>query len=192
MIKRKSSDRVQIGLRLREDLRRKLESQANDHNISINGEIESRLERSFLDEEIRKAELRHEFGGPRNLALARIVALMAKSLEVMDTPDYWWSDNPAVFKELRVAINTLLDELEPPNEGTEGRGPETVISGRKLAVAVVSHLRYPSRWGEIEWGKLPPGYEISPEILEEHIDRRIAYDASAHLRRMIDRRGRKQ
>lgn len=190
MPKRKESDRVQIGLRLREGLRRKLESQAKDHAISINGEIESRLERSFMDEEARKVELRHEFGGPRNLALSQIIARMAKSLEV--TPNHWWSDNPSVFKELRIAVNTLLDELEPPSVAVDVHSPESVISGRELALAFVSHLRYPSRWGEIEWGDVPPNYQIRPEILEEHIDRRFAYEASAQLRRLIDRKGRKQ
>ena len=190
MPRRKDSDRVQIGLRLREGLRRKLESQAKDHAISINGEIESRLERSFTDEAARKEELRHEFGGPRNLALAHVIARIARTLEV--TPDHWWSDNPSVFNELRVAVNTLLDELEPPSVTVDDHSPKSVISGRELALAFVSHFRYPSPWGQIDLSEVPPGFELRPEVLEDHIDHRVAYHASAQLRRLIDRKGRKQ
>lgn len=57
MPKRKDSDRVQIGLRLREDMRRKLETAAKTNGQSINAEIESRLENSFRREE-RIADLR--------------------------------------------------------------------------------------------------------------------------------------
>jgi hypothetical protein len=44
---RKSTDTVAITLRIREDLRRRLERQAKKNNTSLNAEMEARLENSF-------------------------------------------------------------------------------------------------------------------------------------------------
>lgn len=50
MPKRKSSDRVQIGLRIREELRAKLEKSAKAHEVSLNTEIANRLKETFRRE----------------------------------------------------------------------------------------------------------------------------------------------
>jgi hypothetical protein len=51
MAKRAVSAIVQVKVRMREDLRRKLESEATKHGQTMNAEILERLERSFGWEE---------------------------------------------------------------------------------------------------------------------------------------------
>jgi hypothetical protein len=46
-VARKSTDTVAITLRIREDLRRRLEREANKNDTSLNAEMEARLESSF-------------------------------------------------------------------------------------------------------------------------------------------------
>jgi len=54
---RKSSDIVQFKLRIREELRRRLERAADTHDVSINHEMASRLERSFDHDTARTLEM---------------------------------------------------------------------------------------------------------------------------------------
>ncbi len=72
MPRRKSSDRVQIGLRIREELRADLEKSAKAQKVSLNTEIVNRLEetprREKRVQDIRKAfmtELYDRVGGER-------------------------------------------------------------------------------------------------------------------------------
>lgn len=52
---RKPTDIANFTLRLREDLRRKLEKEATRKDHSLNSEIVERLEQSFLQQELLKA-----------------------------------------------------------------------------------------------------------------------------------------
>jgi hypothetical protein len=50
MAKRPASDTVQVKVRMREDLRRKLEREADRRGLTINAEILRRLDLSFVSE----------------------------------------------------------------------------------------------------------------------------------------------
>jgi hypothetical protein len=54
-MRRHPNDIVQIGLRLRESLRRKLEREADNHRISLNAEIVLRLQDSFEERDARRS-----------------------------------------------------------------------------------------------------------------------------------------
>jgi hypothetical protein len=55
MVARKPTDVVQVNLRLRESLRRKLERESERRGVSFNAELTRRLEESFDREELNEA-----------------------------------------------------------------------------------------------------------------------------------------
>jgi Arc-like DNA binding domain len=55
MARRKLTDVVQVNLRLRESLRRRLEEEAEKRGFSFNAELTRRLEESFEREELNEA-----------------------------------------------------------------------------------------------------------------------------------------
>jgi vacuolar-type H+-ATPase subunit E/Vma4 len=54
MLRRKLGSTVQVGLRIREELRRRLEAAAEEHHLSFNQELTMRLEAS-LEQEARQS-----------------------------------------------------------------------------------------------------------------------------------------
>jgi hypothetical protein len=55
MVARRLTDLVQVNLRLRESLRRKLERESERRGLSLNAEMTRRLEESFDREELNEA-----------------------------------------------------------------------------------------------------------------------------------------
>ena len=53
---RKPTDTVQVGLRIRESLRRQLEKESEKHRVSINQEMATRLEDSFRVDALRSID----------------------------------------------------------------------------------------------------------------------------------------
>jgi hypothetical protein len=87
-MKRKPSDQVQLKLRIREELRRKLEKEAKAKGVSLNSEMALRLARSFEREE----SLTEFLGGPHTAALVKsIVGIIGLFESVVGTP--WHSKN---------------------------------------------------------------------------------------------------
>ena len=115
-------ERNHLGMRTTAELKSRLENEATKSGRSLSQEAEYRLERSFWDDEKRQMEMLREFGGPQNLALAKVVARMATVMGDLS----WsrWSENPEIFMEFRRAVNLFLDALAPPaaREGSEGAG----------------------------------------------------------------------
>ncbi|MCH8998435.1 MAG: Arc family DNA-binding protein [Proteobacteria bacterium] len=71
MAKERKTGRAQVGLRVSESMRRRLETVAKSNDRSINAEILERLERSFETED--------RLGGPRVIELIETLATVMKS-----------------------------------------------------------------------------------------------------------------
>jgi hypothetical protein len=102
---RKPKEIVGLTLRVREELRRRLEREAKRNNTSLNAEIEARLEHSFDAGKID--DLLAIFTGDKHSAkLLRMIA-MATSLAV------GWSHSRLDAEGLRIAINYLIAAIGP-------------------------------------------------------------------------------
>jgi hypothetical protein len=91
MPRRKETETVQVGLRVKEPLRAALEQAAEQRGVSMNAEIVRRLERSFTEEE--------GFGGAeiRRLAYLMTTAFTrAGRLRAAGKPD--WIDDPDCYR----------------------------------------------------------------------------------------------
>ncbi|MDJ0981194.1 MAG: Arc family DNA-binding protein [Kiloniellales bacterium] len=76
-VQRKSKQRAQVGLRLPEDLRKRVEKAAKGQGVSMNAEIVSRLERSFMQDE----ETARAFGPDHTQQFLKLLAGCANVVE---------------------------------------------------------------------------------------------------------------
>jgi hypothetical protein len=142
MAKRKKTDVVKLQLRIREELRRRLEATARAEERSLNGEIAYRLEGSFEQE--RNSLLIELLAPGADLELLRAVAIILRHAG----PD--WNTPPkshAVSEAIRKFIAVLSGELQPiensfPNRDEKG-------SADQLAWAAVWVRQWQSVMDEI-------------------------------------------
>ena len=112
MAQRAKTSRPQVGLRVSEDMRARLEKAAKKSGCSINAEIVARLERSF--------ETESRFGGPRATAL---VEAMGQAMMAAGTGGYHefgkiilgqeWLDLPIPFDRAVAAALKILEHNRP-------------------------------------------------------------------------------
>jgi hypothetical protein len=97
MAERDDTQRVQVGLRLREWLRERLEAEAKRHDVSLNTEIVTRLETTLRDEEL---------GGTvfRDRATYVLLDEFARLLQFTEhnRGKRWTEDRPTLLLALRV------------------------------------------------------------------------------------------
>jgi hypothetical protein len=118
-MKRKKTDTVQLSkIRMREDLRSKLEQAAQRREVTLNGEIVHRLERSFAEEDVA--------GGPeaRGIVLLMTAAFLSHGERAAagQKPAKWLHDQEsfrsAIFGVTRALLDSLPDASDQEQEKT--------------------------------------------------------------------------
>lgn len=99
MTRRAGSNTVDIGLRLKETLRAKVERAAKHRGASMNGEIVSRLEQSFEHQGLMREVLRIAYGSVWGDFLADAHANGVLTLRGQDK------------EEIRAVLNKFIDDL---------------------------------------------------------------------------------
>jgi len=114
MRSRDRSATVQLSkIRMREELRAKLDRDAEARNISLNAAIVSRLERSFLEEETTEKEVR-EGQIPISLAMSVMFHHAGKEAAGHDlTEPADWTADPWCFEQGALAAAVTLWQLHP-------------------------------------------------------------------------------
>jgi hypothetical protein len=117
MARRKESETVQVGLRMKEPLRATLDEVARQRGVSMNAEIVARLERTLGEED--------RFGGPAMLPIVNMLAgaflrggrLGAAAMGHPEwTPDRWLND-PFCYRAAAYAVGQALN-LPLPTEAS--------------------------------------------------------------------------
>ena len=100
-MERKPTDTVQLKLRIREDLRKQLETDATARKISMNSAINERLEWSFLLDEVNQ-------GRVDIMMLVGIITALTRAIENR-TGHKWYDDNDT-FNRLKQRIIQALEQ----------------------------------------------------------------------------------
>ena len=116
MARRTKTSRPQVGLRVSEDMRVRLEKAAKKSGCSINSEIVERLDRSF--------QIENQYGGPRLSELIETIAVVMRSTgehagyyETSElTKRGKWMDLPFPFDQAVHAANAILERYRPPGK----------------------------------------------------------------------------
>ena len=112
-----ATDKIQIGLRVPEDLREKIQEAANARGVAVNKEISDRLEKSFSEEmTISAAD-----GAAELYSILRVVAaamdLAGPMAAIMSTlnPDAGktWVHSSIAYEQALQAAVTVLEALRP-------------------------------------------------------------------------------
>ena len=129
MPRRKESETVQVGLRIKEPLRAALEETAKHRGVSMNAEIVARLEQSFAAER-RLADV---FGSSEMFGLMKALAAVmqtaggsAKRLSDGTKVADGWMDHPYGYDQAVRAACHALELLRPPGDVQlpKSAGPE--------------------------------------------------------------------
>jgi hypothetical protein len=167
MAKRSRKAVVEVGLRVREPLRAKVEKAAKARGVSMNAEMVARLERSFATEEV--------WGGPEMLRVAELMAgafyHTGLSASVGREPADWLGD-PAVYSDCMRAVERSL------SRGIEGLSP----SPRDWR-AFLAHER--QRRGQngvdrSQFNKMRVGFEALKDLLTDLEEQITAVEAERH------------
>jgi hypothetical protein len=146
MASRKLTDFVQFKLRIREELRRKLEREATKRHHSTNNEAVLRLEHSFASE----AGIDEALGGAEQAALLRGFAAEIDYVKAKRGTEF---DNNEAARLLARAFRNVAEKLIPDlhsvrvarlGEGLEGDGASgTAFSDRGFAAWSAAHPEFP-------------------------------------------------
>jgi hypothetical protein len=117
---RKRDTTVQVGLRLKEPLRKRVERAAKSNGVSMNAELVRRLEESFA----QRGVVHELFGGQANLLLAQMVCRHLNTIHPDIMFDDWAFDEDK-FKVVRAhfekhggaAIVKMLDYIVEDQTG---------------------------------------------------------------------------
>ncbi len=114
---RKKTAIAQVGLRLREPLRSKVEKAAKARGVSMNQELVDRIEGSFLNQD-------DVFGDARTYRFVRFVALGIQLVE--RAAEKSWERDFETKETVKVAVERLFDTFGP-------KGPERGRSVLEIA-----------------------------------------------------------
>ncbi len=155
MAKRKSSDTVDIKIRMKEPVRRKIEQAAAKRGVSMNAEMVSRLEQSFTSEDYMTLV----FGDSR---VGRFVRSLFDAKKIIEghTQKSVWED-----LEAHTALRYAADEI------LLGHAPDTTID---LAERRLKHRELLRSWRK-KGGERPNNLGLGP-IKEAEILGRSAAD----------------
>ena len=111
-----ATDKIQIGLRVPEELRAKIQDAATARGVAVNKEISDRLERSFSEEIAVSAE-----GSPELYAILRVLAAamdaagpMAAIMSTLNLEaDKTWIGNSIAYEQALKAAVKVLEEFRP-------------------------------------------------------------------------------
>jgi hypothetical protein len=137
-----ATDKIQIGLRVHDELREKIQSAAGARGVSVNKEISDRLENSFA-EEIKVSE----DGSPELYSILRVVAaamdLAGPMSAIMGTMNIdagkTWIGNSVAYEQAVQAALTVLDAFRPATAtAAHPSAPDNIKTmGRQIAVGVL-------------------------------------------------------
>jgi hypothetical protein len=126
MLRRKESETVQTGLRMKEQLRMRLEEAARERGVSLNAEIVTRLERSLAQEEA--------FGSAAAKQVAYLAAVaynMAGRMRGSGKSD--WANDPDCHRAgVFAAIDALFGQL-PESTPEQLKLEFEVLKGNAIA-----------------------------------------------------------
>lgn len=124
MAKRKTTDFVQLNVRMREGLRAKLEQSAKRNLESLNREVVDRLERSFDRQDLLIEALSLTYGR----RLAGLLMVIGRALQDAGRQGAFaadmrsnrenWMDVPFAYQQAVVAALSVMDKLKPSGELT--------------------------------------------------------------------------
>jgi hypothetical protein len=115
MRSRKLTDTVQLKLRIREDLRRKLEREAKKKEVSLNAEMVDRLIRSFDGPE----RVNDALGGEHTAALLRGFAAAIARVEARIGRR--WNEDDEARERAYDAVHTVLRDLSAETHDARAR-----------------------------------------------------------------------
>jgi hypothetical protein len=131
---------VQTGLRVREELRARLEAAARRRGVPLNTELTRRLERTLQEE--------RALGGPEMAQLARLMAAafaLASRREAADPDDHHWlTDRDAYRAGVLAVVNALLIGYPDANPGelrTLAEGLKSAALGRAVQLELEQRER---------------------------------------------------
>lgn len=149
MAKRKSTDQVQLNVRMREGLRAKLEQSAKKNYESLNREVVDRLERSFDRQDLLVEALSMTYGK----RLAGILMIVGRAMEETGRQAAFatdlrrssdgWMEVPFAYREAVTTAALVLNAFRPPGEVT---GPSPVyreifkMGGEDIGLLVADRL----------------------------------------------------
>lgn len=104
MVARRQSDNVQIKLRLKEQLRARIEENAQIHGVSINSEIVNRLEQSLTEQEVL-------YG---NSYTQKLLQTLAGAISIIEhKTGKRWIDDEDTFSKALLSIYAILGQIGP-------------------------------------------------------------------------------
>jgi hypothetical protein len=173
MAKRKSTDQVQLNVRMRESLRAKLEQSAKKNYESLNREVVDRLERSFDRQDLLVEALSMTYGK----RLAGILMIVGRAMEEAGRQAGFatdlrrssdsWMEVPFAYREAATAAALVLNAFRPPGEVTV---PSPVYTGIINAVREDIGLHEADRLVEAVKKKAPPDLRSWASTVRELLD----------------------
>jgi hypothetical protein len=146
MAKRKKTDTVQLKLRIREELRQKLQNQANGREVSLNNEMVRRLEQSFNEGSI--GLLFDAFtGSQKNTHLLAMIASTLNMIQISKQMD----DKKPQFAA--AVISKIVESYLSSEKLSHDSFPQRDIPGSADGLAAVIlhlHQQFPYQWGRVK------------------------------------------
>jgi hypothetical protein len=173
MAKRKSTDQVQLNVRMREGLRAKLEQSAKKNYESLNREVVDRLERSFDRQDLLVEALSMTYGK----RLAGILMIVGRAMEETGRQAAFaanlrpssdsWMEVPFAYREAVRAAALVLNDFRPAGEVT-GPRPEYLEIFKAVGEDIGLHVA--DRLVEAVKKKAPPDLRSWASTVRELLD----------------------
>ena len=138
-----ATDKIQIGLRVPEDLREKIQTAANERGVAVNKEISDRLERSFNE----GMSISATDGDGELYSILRVVAaamdLAGPMAAIMSTlnPESGkaWINNSIAYEQALKAAVTVLEALRPqsPADPHPSMSDSVNTMGNEIATGIL-------------------------------------------------------
>jgi hypothetical protein len=112
MAKRARAATVDVGLRIKEPMRARLERVAKMRGMSMNAEIVDRLNRSFVEDDFLGG---HDLRIAAALMTAAFNSAGSRAAQAKGIKDNWTRDADCYLSALSGMIDTMLNENAPPD-----------------------------------------------------------------------------
>lgn len=129
---RKRSATVQLKIRMKEPLRAKVEKEAKKRGVSLNSEVVSRIEDTFINRD-------DLFGGANRYRLMRFLATGIELVELKTGKS--WENDIKTKEAVKAATSALFDTFGPSfDEKAVTRQADTLVKGGKVVGGQVGTL----------------------------------------------------